>query len=219
MAALDFPTSPSGGDTYAGYIYNATKGVWQWEVVDPSLASLSDTTITSATADDLLQYDGTDWVNVDVNTALGAGKILQVVSATKTDSFTTTSTSFVDVTGVTVSITPTATTSKVLVFVSGTAGNTNANRLGRINLLRDATNVAQSTGGTSNQTLTVFTGNADNGDSFAISFLDSPNTTSATTYKIQANTNNADGTFVVGRYAFSGNQPSVTTITAMEVAG
>jgi len=49
--------------------------------------------------------------------ASGAGgKVLQVVSVAKTDTFSTTSTSFVDVTGLTLNITPSATSSKILVL-------------------------------------------------------------------------------------------------------
>jgi len=65
VSALDFPASPSDGDTYAGYVFNAAKGVWQWQVLDPSVASLSDTTITAPTAGQKLVFDGTNWVNLD----------------------------------------------------------------------------------------------------------------------------------------------------------
>ena len=47
----------------------------------------------------------------------GGGKILQVLQTVKTDTFTTTSTSFVDVTGLSVSITPATTSSKILILV------------------------------------------------------------------------------------------------------
>jgi len=63
MAALDFPASPSDGDVYAGYVFNAAKGVWQWQVIDPSLVSLSDTNIVTPSAGQALVYDGSDWVN------------------------------------------------------------------------------------------------------------------------------------------------------------
>jgi len=47
---------------------------------------------------------------------LVSGKVLQVVSVAKTDTFSTTSTSFVDVTGLTLNITPSSTSSKILVL-------------------------------------------------------------------------------------------------------
>jgi len=49
-------------------------------------------------------------------TSFAPGKILQVVSVAKTDTFSTTSNSFVDVTGLTLNITPSATSSKILVL-------------------------------------------------------------------------------------------------------
>jgi hypothetical protein len=48
--------------------------------------------------------------------AIATGKVLQVVQTTKTDTFTTTSTSFTDVTGLSVSITPSSASSKILIF-------------------------------------------------------------------------------------------------------
>ena len=53
---------------------------------------------------------------VKINSAVGLGKVLQVVSVAKTDTFSTTSNSFVDVTGLTLNITPSATSSKILVI-------------------------------------------------------------------------------------------------------
>jgi hypothetical protein len=34
MTALLFPPTPSDGDTYAGYVFNAAKNVWQWQALD-----------------------------------------------------------------------------------------------------------------------------------------------------------------------------------------
>ena len=87
------------------------------------------------------------------------------------------------------------------------------------NLLRDSTNIAQSTGGTTaNQTLGVYY--TDLGaDTVGISYLDSPSTTSAVTYKIQARTTNSQGAATVGRYGVGGAYPSVSSITVLEVAG
>ena len=48
---------------------------------------------------------------------LPAGSVLQVVQTVKTDTFATTSTSFVDITGVSVAITPSSTSSKILIQV------------------------------------------------------------------------------------------------------
>jgi hypothetical protein len=161
-------------------------------------------------------YDTNAWVYK--TPASTTGSVLQVVSASKTDSFTTTSITFVDVTGVSTSITPSSASNKIFVVVSGVAGNNNASQPTMVNLVRDSTNIAQSTGGvTTNQTQTIFTNNTSSSSGFTVSFLDSPNTTSATTYKLQARA--ASNTSYIGRYAADNNSPSITTITVMEIAG
>ncbi len=115
----------------------------------------------------------------------------QVVSTLKTDSFSTTSTTFVDVTGVSVTITPSSASSTVLVIVSGVVGSNATDNFTPINLLRGSTNIAQSTGSTNfNQTLAPHITSTSLTQPFSIVFLDSPATTSATTYKIQLRSNN-----------------------------
>lgn len=161
-------------------------------------------------------YDGAAWGTVGPS----APRIGQVVSTNKTDVFTTTSTTFVDVTGVSVTITPTLASSKVLVMVETVVGNSagGGGSTARLNLLRGATNIAQSTGGTAgNQTLGVTTASNNAGLPSSIIFLDSPATTSATTYKIQAATIAGGGTISIGRDSASASYPSHTTITVMEV--
>ena len=151
------------------------------------------------------------------NSTLGTGKILQVVSTTKTDTFATTSTSFVDVTGVSQAITPTSATSKVLVIVVGVTGQTSNAFLNRFNLVRDSTNIGQSTGGAlANETSLFYPLVANVGVPFAISFLDSPATTSATTYKLQMAVSGGTGT--IGRTGLNANSGAITTITVMEVS-
>ena len=148
----------------------------------------------------------------------GAGKILQVLQTVKTDRFTTTSTSFVDVTGVSQLITPSSTSNKVLVTIAGTTGVAGAGSIVWLNAVRDTTNIGQSTGGaTNNQTTLMFPNGVSTGTPFAISFLDSPATTSATTYKLQMAVYSG-GTGVIGGTAVNANSGSITTITVMEVS-
>jgi hypothetical protein len=161
-------------------------------------------------------YDGAAWATVGPSTP----RIGQVVSTNKTDVFTTTSTAFVDVTGVSVTITPTLATSQVLVMVETVVGNSagGGGSYARLNLLRGSTNIAESTGGgVGNQTLGLRTQSNDAGAPTSIIFLDSPATTSATTYKIQAAIIAGGGTISVGRDSGSASYPSHTTITVMEV--
>ena len=75
-----------------------------------------------------------------------SGTILQVVSTTKTDAFSTTSTSMTDLTGMSVAITPSSTSNKILItgniFVSGSS----LSALVIFNLVRASTNISISTG-------------------------------------------------------------------------
>jgi len=166
--------------------------------------------------------DGTSVATTDASgnisfAGAGAGKILQVVSTTKTDTFTTTSTSYVDVTGVSQAITPTSATSKVLIIITGVTGQTSNANLNRFNIVRDSTNIGQSTGGaTDNETSFIYPLVANVGVPFAISFLDSPATTSATTYKLQMAVSGGTGT--IGRHGQNSNSGAITTITVMEVS-
>ncbi len=158
-------------------------------------------------------YDGAAWATVGPSTS-GAR---QVVSTLKTDSFSTTSTTFVDVTGVSVTITPSSASSTILVLVSGVNGSNGVDNFTPINLVRGSTAIAQSTGN-ANFAATLNLINQSTGITlpFSIVFLDSPATTSATTYKIQMRSNNNPLAYI-GRQATSDNR-SVTTITAIEFA-
>jgi len=177
-------------------------------------AYLSDSNIVSL-------YDGAAWKN-----SLGVtGGILQVVSTTKTDTFSTSAAAFTDITGLSVTITPKSTSSRILVF--GTvAGASNAAGTPRvpIRLLRDAT--AISIGDTAgSRTRTTASGTSTNATviaSIAFNFVDSPATTSATTYKLQ--TFGIDSTTVVINRSTTDTdnanfERATSTITVMEVAG
>jgi len=148
--------------------------------------------------------------------AISHGKILQVVSTTKTDSFGTSSTSLVDVTGVTLSITPTSATSKVFVTCNGITGNNVATEANFFDFVRDSTSIGVGTGGTYNHTTMLYDLHQSSGIPFSASFLDSPATTSATTYKLQMKV--TAGVGVVGRVAANDNNRLITTITAFEVS-
>jgi hypothetical protein len=125
-----------------------------------------------------------------MNNLRGAFRILQVIQTVKTDTFTTTSTSFVDITGLTATITPSATTSKILIVGQVAMGGTAATRsMGFLQLAggNAGTYIGDAAG---SRIRSVFGGldvpdNANFLYSFPIVYLDSPATTSATTYKIQ----------------------------------
>jgi len=146
---------------------------------------------------------------------LGAGAVLQVVSTAKTDVFSSSSTSFTDVTGLSVAITPSSSSNKILVSVHFMSAATGANSP-RFNLVRGSTNIAQPSEGGIPSSLHLNTTGSNPARMGSIVFLDSPSTTSETTYKLQGST---DGnSFVVNRRGDSANKTSISTITVMEIS-
>ena len=152
----------------------------------------------------------------------GGGKIAQILSTTKTDTFSTTSFTFVDVTGLTVTITPAATASKIYVMLSISGGGMSGYRY---QLVRDSTAIAIGTGSIGSRVAGSGGGsnrNYDEVDNACANFLDSPSTTSATTYKVQFSTGAGSTDSKVNA---TRNDPDSTTgirtastITVMEVA-
>ena len=156
-----------------------------------------------------------------------AGTVLQVVSATKTDTFTTTSSSFVDLTGVSVSITPTSASSKIMIIATLMAGADASSTTFMSRLVRNSTSIALGDSASNRTQVTFGTDDmitANTNLSIALTFLDSPSTTSATTYKVQvAQTRTAGGTLTVNRDGQDSDDVQVprgsSTITVMEIAG
>jgi hypothetical protein len=145
------------------------------------------------------------------NTIVPAGTVLQVVSATySTQTSTTTNGTFID-TGLTASITPLFSTSKILVLLNhngiGKSNDNSANDM-TIRLYRGATLIATPTV-YSMYTATAFTWF---GSCSTLSLLDSPATTSSTTYKTQFNNSDGGGTIFIQQ---SG---ATSTLTLMEIA-
>ena len=107
------------------------------------------------------------------------GKVLQVVSATYSTITNTSSTSYVD-TGITVNITPSATSSKVFVITNILGVNSSSSTLSAVNLqlLRDTTQVAETRNVGYQDTALLNQG-------ITLQTLDTPNTTSELTYKVQ----------------------------------
>jgi hypothetical protein len=148
--------------------------------------------------------------------SMPTGTVLQVLSTTKTNVFSSTSTSFVDITGLSVTITPTSTSSTILILVTSNFACSAAGIPQSFNLVRNSTNIAQpSTTPTYNGTVTPYLNLFENSLGWSINFLDSPATTSATTYKIQGKT--SGGTFYVNGRG-SADFASISTITVMEIA-
>ena len=152
----------------------------------------------------------------------GVGKILQVIQDTKTDTQSIQSQSFVDVSGLSVTITPSATTSKIRIFYAISFCTIN---YAQFRLQRNSSDIFLGDAG-NNRIQSTFTGAAMNQYEMQLSggvYLDSPSSTSALTYKFQVATPDSSSSQVfINRYKtdtdsnFVGRSTSV--IIAEEVA-
>ena len=194
--------------------------------------------LASAAQGDVLYYNGTSYVRLAPGTsgqqlqtqgaganpiwAAAGGKILQIIQTLKTDTTTTTSTSFVDMSGMTVSITPSVVTSKVLVFLNLNV-NSGDKYMVNMRLLRDSTPVFIGDQANVNRARSTFLDRTDDHQSvsnYSGQFLDSPATTSAITYKMQwAEESGATAQLNIGQMGSDIFKygTTVSTITAMEV--
>ena len=154
----------------------------------------------------------------------GGGKINQVVQTVNSTISQMSSSSFADVSGMSVAITPSASDSKVLITVSLYAGQ-NGNSVAFFKLLRGST-VIGSASDSGSRVGCNFSFGVDGGDghsqvhSNSYSYLDSPSTTSATTYKIQGASYN-NGTLTFNKTPNDSDHTTsarcTSVITAMEV--
>jgi hypothetical protein len=153
-----------------------------------------------------------------------AGAILQVVTTNKTDTFTTSSTSYADVTGLSVTITPSSSASNIIVSLSMCFSGDNTTNA-YVRLVRGSTAIAigDANGSRIRFTMSNYQGSASSNfaPTSGVLFLDSPATTSATTYKVQMQ-NQGTGTVYVNRsptYTDSSSSGTgISIITVMEVA-
>ena len=208
--ALTLSSATSSGDTMYCVFLGKAIGTVGVPVNGVGTSQLSDDAVTSSKIADSVKL----------------GKIGQVVSTTKTDTATISSSGFADVSGLTLNITPSATSSKVLIKCNITLNHTDVNHTVVFRFLRETTavGVGASAGNrlqASAATATV--GGGDHPQTIYAEFLDSPSASAEITYKIQianqdgaavtvnrnntADTDSANADF--SRYA--------STITAMEV--
>jgi hypothetical protein len=143
-------------------------------------------------------------------TIRGSGQIVQqVVFASTSTQTSTTSTTYVACTGMSATITPSNSSNKILILVSGSLYNSNISLVSFATIYRNGSNILN-TGG-----FTTFYGNT--GNPFYVpcgaTYLDSPATTSATTYQVYIRSPNS------GTAAWiDGTALGTGTITLMEIA-
>ena len=153
-------------------------------------------------------------------TGVGGGIIQIKQTVVSVHTFNTTSTSKVDMTGMTVSITPKFNTSKILISSHLTYGGNNFNFY--CDLLRGSTRLFIPTSGNNACTMSLcgITNTTFQMQNASFQFIDEPATTSAVTYKLQVAVQSG-GEFYLNRTRRNASQDTVcsSSITAMEVSG
>lgn len=157
------------------------------------------------------------------------GHILQVKSASHSEPQTLTLDAYEDIVGLSLTITPASTSSKILVMASVCYGSTGANNYGHGILMRDSTVIGIGSGATGNRINVSFPMDLSGSSTetyklrqASATFLDSPNTTSSTIYKVRAY-HAVNGTMYINRSGQDSNADyglrGISTLTLMEVAG
>jgi len=137
--------------------------------------------VAPADTDEFLISDAGTLKRIDASLIGGGGKVLQVLTATDSTKRSTTSTSFVTASNtLSVDITPSATSSKVLIMISTVIGNDTEEAQAISTIYRDSTNLGN---GNSGMLVTYHYGGTTR-QSASLIFLDSPSSTSQLTYQL-----------------------------------
>ena len=165
-------------------------------------------------------------VAAGLSAAGNAGIGSNVVQTVKTDTFTTSSTAFTTVTGLSATITPSSDTSKILLIAQISVSLGNNTGVGHFRFAGGNTSTYVGDPGLSDQVRAVFGGFVNTNvnqfmGSYSLVFLDSPATTGATTYTVEAR-QALDGSVFVNRTKGNSNQEAngrgASTLTVIEVA-
>lgn len=158
---------------------------------------------------------------------LGSALIAQVISTPLTTQFSSSATSYTTITGLTATITPSSSSNQVLIMVHVTGAFFTAGATptpGALQIVRGSTAICiGNTSGSDTQatgSISVFNGNQ--GSTFSMMYLDSPSTTSVTTYGVQFINGTGGGTFYAGGTYDVNNSAycvGVCSITVMEIVG
>ena len=201
--------------------------IFQQQGSSPTQAGAGYSQLYAKTDGIVYQQVGTN-TEVPIMSGSQVGKVLQVVTVT-TDaiSFSTTSASNVDITGLVASITPSATSSKILVTAVVNCGGSDNNGVG-LGLIRGGSRIGDSTETPGSSIRSVMAGcklqDGNDISTITLNYLDSPSTASAAQYKVQVSCRSDGGahTFRLNRSNDHNNQSCLVTassITLMEIAG
>jgi hypothetical protein len=171
-------------------------------------SQLANSAVTDAKMASTLDFSGKTVTYGLTDSDMPSGSVIQVVQGVLQSKTTTTNTS-ATATGLTATITPSSTSSKILVTVHGshetvTSGTTNVYPLYR-------------NGSSINNSFMIYSNPTPDGVAMSSSYLDSPSTTSATTYALYFYTENGGYTASFGSQTGAGYY--LNSITLMEIAG
>jgi hypothetical protein len=225
-------TDQSGGGTSSDYwigrggvagaslaLYAPTSRAIEFGVANTCYASVETNALKLYNATQILNSSGRPILNQ-------SGSILQVVQAVKTDGYGQNGNAWTDIPGMSLTITPSSSSSKVLIECRIGIVSLNGTFSSAFRLYRGATLIGG--GDVVNSSESVFFRssqmvNSDHGASDGMTYLDSPATTSATTYKIQMKVQSGAGCYINRDY--TGNNTAdvygsrtISTLTAWEVS-
>jgi len=200
-----------------GYVYDSTDAVWypigtgthSHSEIASTIVDAKGDIITATAADTPARLavgaNGT-MLTADSSAATGLKylpfSVLQTLSVQSSTQQTSTSTTYADITGHTLTITPNSATNKILIVSTNSLLASGVNADIGIRILRGATNIFTSVNG-------ILAANT--GGSFTSIYMDSPATTSATTYKVQFNRTLGTGT------AYSNISGTLGNLIVMEI--
>ena len=173
--------------------------------------------LASGTTGQFLKFTGTETL---APAEAGGGKIGQVLNVANGSGSNTTSTSWSDQSNATVNITPSATSSKIYITYNfGGWYVANTSNIGQVKLVRGIggsfSNIITPAHNSSSTVVQGQVSSGQQGGGASIAYLDSPNTTSTVTYKIQIKTDNAAMNFSCNKN--SAHQTNGQYLTVMEV--
>jgi hypothetical protein len=157
--------------------------------------------------------DGTNGLTFNnATTQASAGKVIQIVTAQTTTTYSTSSTSWTAATNFAVTITPKFSTSTILVIVAGGMADINATTPSQmaLTIYRNSTNLAPGAGGNDKGITEIYGASSRIQVPIALSVSDSPATTSATTYTVYYRSSS-------GYTVLVNNDNTQATIIAMEI--
>lgn len=192
----------------SGMISSVSASTLSGQLPDANIASLAATKLTGQVP--------------DANAP--SGSVVQVVQTVKTDTYGDSTGSWVDITGMSASITPSSASNKVLVLVSIKGGGDASPSYNTLRLVRGGSVIADGAGAASRSCGFDGFNPRDGNDTYnaVLEFLDSPSSTSSVTYKVQVTTAVSGRAFYVNRSAGDGDGATsrrmISSITLMEIA-